>query len=142
MAFRIGRVLRRRQNRTGHVDIQLTPLIDTALTLLIIFMVTAPMIQNAIRVDLPRGKAKEDAGLEQELVVFLDKDNQLFFNGEQLAADEMITKVKNIVGEDGDRTVFVKADQMASYGKVIELVDQIKVVGGIKYVALATQKLA
>jgi len=133
---------RRARSRDGLVDIPLTPLIDTALTLLIIFMVTAPIIQNAIRVDLPRGKAKEDAGVEQELVVFLDKENQLFFNGEQMAVGDLIEKVKKIAGENGERTVFVKADQAASYGKVIELVDQIKVVGGIKYVALATQKLA
>jgi len=124
------------------VDIPLTPLIDTALTLLIIFMVTAPMIQNAIRVDLPKGKAKEDAGAEQELVVFLDKENQLFFNGDKMALEDVIKKVQTIAGKEGDRTVFVKADQVASYGKVIELVDQIKVVGGIKYVALATQKRA
>ena len=134
--------MRRGRSRDSIVDIPLTPLIDTALTLLIIFMVTAPMIQNAIRVDLPKGKAKEDAGAEQELVVFLDKENQLFFNGDKMATDDVIKKVQTIAGKEGDRTVFVKADQAASYGKVIELVDQIKVVGGIKYVALATQKSA
>jgi len=134
--------VRRGRSRDSIVDIPLTPLIDTALTLLIIFMVTAPMIQNAIRVDLPKGKAKEDAGAEQELVVFLDKENQLFFNGDKMATDDVIKKVQTIAGKEGDRTVFVKADQAASYGKVIELVDQIKVVGGIKYVALATQKSA
>ena len=141
MGLRTTRSLRRGR-QSSLVDIPLTPLIDTALTLLIIFMVTAPMIQNAIRVDLPRGKAKEDAGAQQELVVFLDKDNKLFFNGDQIATDVAIDKLKQLAGESGDRTVFVKADQAASYGKVIELVDQIKVVSGIKYVALATQKRA
>ena len=140
--IRRTRGVRRGRSRDSIVDIPLTPLIDTALTLLIIFMVTAPMIQNAIRVDLPKGKAKEDAGAEQELVVFLDKENQLFFNGDKMATDDVIKKVQTIAGKEGDRTVFVKADQVASYGKVIELVDQIKVVGGIKYVALATQKRA
>jgi len=140
--IRRTRGVRRGRSRDSIVDIPLTPLIDTALTLLIIFMVTAPMIQNAIRVDLPKGKAKEDAGAEQELVVFLDKENQLFFNGDKMATDDVIKKVQTIAGKEGDRTVFVKADQAASYGKVIELVDQIKVVGGIKYVALATQKSA
>ena len=141
----MGRLARgwSRRKRDALVDIPLTPLIDTALTLLIIFMVTAPMIQNAIRVDLPRGTAKEDKGLEQELVVFVDKEGQLFLNGQKTGDDELVSKLKEQVGEkSNERTVFVKADQSASYGKVIELVDRIKVVGGVRYVALATQKRA
>jgi len=141
----MGSVYRRRsrRRRDAIVDIPLTPLIDTALTLLIIFMVTAPMIQNAIRVDLPRGAAKEDKGLEQELVVFIDKDGQLFFNGQQMADGDLITHLKEqVAGKNNEQTIFVKADQAASYGKVIELVDRIKVVGGVRYVALATQKRA
>ena len=141
----MGSVSRRRsrRRRDAIVDIPLTPLIDTALTLLIIFMVTAPMIQNAIRVDLPRGAAKEDKGLEQELVVFIDKDGQLFFNGQQMADGDLITHLKEqVAGKNNEQTIFVKADQAASYGKVIELVDRIKVVGGVRYVALATQKRA
>ena len=61
----------RRRRKTGCLvpEITLTPLIDTALTLLIIFMVTTPMMHNAIKVNLPRGNVKEDRGSKQELIV-------------------------------------------------------------------------
>src|SRR5438552_7711512 len=120
-------------------EITLTPLIDTALTLLIIFMVTAPMMNNAIRVNLPKGKAREDAGA-QELVVSIDKNGKLFFNSKAMTTKDMlIAEIKQTVGSDHERTVFVKADEAVRYGQVLELVDNIKVVGGISYVALATK---
>jgi len=134
------RQLTRRRRSLGAPEITLTPLIDTALTLLIIFMVTSPMLNNAVRVNLPRGKAKEDAGVQQELVVYIDKDGTLFFNGKTCATrDALIADIKIAVAADRDKTVFVKADEMAQYGRVLELVDNIKVIGGVSYVALATK---
>ncbi|HSW73587.1 MAG TPA: biopolymer transporter ExbD [Candidatus Limnocylindria bacterium] len=133
---------RKGRQRAAITDIPLTPLIDTALTLLIIFMVTAPMINNAIKVDLPKGKAKEDtAGKQQELVVFIDKDKGLFLNGTAVTTvDDLMSKIKAKVGQQADRMVCVKADKAVSYGQVIELVDHIKVVGGVSYVVLATKR--
>ena len=72
--------IRKRKTRRFHMpEISLTPLIDTALTLLVIFMVTAPMIQHGIKVDLPHGAAKEVSG-QQELVVTMAKDGKLYFS--------------------------------------------------------------
>ena len=133
---------RRRRGSSEMLDISLTPLVDTALTLLVIFMITTPMIQNAIRVSLPKGKAKEDAGSKQELVVYVDKDKKLFFNGSELSNDRVIEQLKERIGSDQNKMVFVKADQGVPYGTVLELVDRIKVVGGISHVVLATQKYA
>ncbi|MDP3889043.1 MAG: biopolymer transporter ExbD [bacterium] len=137
------RVIRYRRKRAAVVnDISLTPLIDTALTLLVIFMVAAPMMHNAIRVNLPKGQAKEDLGAQQELVVYVDKDGTIFLDGTKYNLTQLIKVLRGRVHHNQDKTVYVKADTFVSYGKVIELVDQIKVVGGIKYVALATQKRA
>lgn len=121
-------------------DISMTPLIDTALTLLVIFMIATPMIQNAIRVTLPKGKAKEDLGTQQQLAVYIDKDKQLFFNGQKVTNAEIVPLLKKEVGSDSNKMVHVKADQGVPYGNVLELVDHIKVVGGISHVVLATQK--
>ncbi len=133
---------RRFRRQSKELDISLTPLIDTALTLLVIFMITTPMIQNAIRVKLPKGQAKEDNGVTQDLVVYVDKENHIFFNGTDMAPDNVVQELKQRVGDQKDKIVRVQADQEASYGRVIELVDHIKVVGGISHVVLAMQKYA
>ena len=133
------RTSRRRAQKTI-AEVSLTPLIDTALTLLIIFMVTAPIMNNSIRVTLPKGQSREDAGAKQELIVTIDKQGRLFFNGQSAAtSDILIALIKKQVAQNDDRTVFVQADETVFYGKVLELVDNIKVVGGISYVALATK---
>ena len=132
----------RRRGVGALLDISMTPLIDTALTLLIIFMITTPIIQNAIRVSLPKGEAKEDEGGDQELIVYIDKEKHLFFNGQEQTQEELIELLKERVGQQENKRVYVKADQEVAYGRVIELVDRIKVVGGVSHVILATQRLA
>jgi biopolymer transport protein TolR len=121
-------------------EISLTPLIDTALTLLIIFMVTTPIIQNAIKVTLPKGNAKESSEAQQDLVVYLDKNGKIFLNDASFTSESLIPALQKQIGNGQQKTVFVKADTAISYGHVIELVDRIKVVGGVHYVALATQQ--
>lgn len=138
--MRYKRCCSRKKKATILTDISMTPLIDTALTLLIIFMITAPMAQNAIRVTLPKGQAKEGNDIQQELIVYVNKDGTLFFNDKMISTNALIKQVKDMIGTDQEKTIFVKADQAVSYGTVIELVDQIKIVGGVKYVALATKK--
>ena len=104
-------------------------------------MVTAPLVNNAIKVSLPTGKAQEDKGRAQELVVYLDEHEKLFFNGTAVSnKKQLIDLIKNKVGSNKDQMIFVKADKSVHYGHVIELVDEIKVVGGISHVALATKR--
>ncbi len=125
-------------------EISLTPLIDTALTLLIIFMVTTPMLkkENALQVELPKGKMKEiDDSKEQEITIAIDKSGKFSFNDKIIKEKEVLEKLKVQVGKKSDRTVFVKADTAVHYGKVLELVDKIKHVSGVRYVALATAKI-
>lgn len=133
---------RRRKTATALHDIPLTPLIDTALTLLIIFMVATPMMQNAIKVTLPEGKAQEDGGAKQDLIVYVDKNKKIYFNGVPVTRENIVPTVRKKVGNDSQSIVFVKADKTVPYGDVIQIVDQLKVAGGVKYVALATAKAA
>ena len=135
---------RRRKKAPSLPDINLTPLIDMALTLLIIFMVTTPMLkkENALQVELPKGKVKEISDTQkQELIVMIDKKGKLSFNNKIVPEKDLIVELKKSVGKNGQKTVFVKADTGAAYGRVIEVVDTIKQVGGIRYVALATTKV-
>lgn len=134
---------RRRQKEHSFPEVYLTPLIDTALTLLIIFMITTPAIkkENALQVELPRGKVTEvDDGKKQDIIVSLDKQGKIFLDGKGIQEKEVLDRLKKKIGNLKERTVFVKADTGAQYGKVIELVDKIKHVSGVRYVALATAK--
>lgn len=133
------RSLQKKYHSRALTDIPLTPLIDTALTLVIVLFVSAPMMHNAIKVSLPKGNSKEDAGGRQDFIVYLDKNNQLFFNGKKYEYADLMTEVKQCVARNRERIIIVKADEAISYGRVIELVDQLKVVG-MKHVVLAMQK--
>jgi len=123
-------------------EITLTPLIDTCLTLLIIFMVTSPVMFNGIKVDLPKGRAQETQGMQEEFVVHIDKQKQIFLNGIPVKHEQLIGQLKKKIGNQKNKTVFVKGDRSINYGQVLELVDEIKTVGGIDRVALATVKMA
>jgi len=123
-------------------EVSLTPLIDTFATLLLIFMVTAPMVQNSIKVDLPRGKSKEVGGVAEELIVTLAKNAkssvEIYFNNEPLTRQELTNAVRKAIGKREETPVFVRADEKIPYGNVIEVVDELKQ-AGVKYVAMSTR---
>lgn len=133
---------RRAKNRTvGIPEIPMTPLIDVALTLLVIFMITTPMMNNMIKVELPSSRMNEtETQVQQELIVYVDKDQKIYLNGKVYSLDALLKELQKIMKQNHDEVVFVKADQAVSYGKVIDLVDTLKMSGGIKYVALATKR--
>jgi biopolymer transport protein TolR len=140
----MSRFLRRNKRLAGSgiPEITLTPLIDTALTLLIIFMVTSPMINNGIKVDLPQGKVQEVQGMQEDIIVHVDKQKHVYLNGDLVKKDQFIPQLKKKIGNQKHKTVFVKGDGDVAYKDVINIVEEIKLVGGIDRVALATKKMA
>ncbi len=136
--------LRRLKNRAHTMqEINVTPLVDVALTLLIIFMVATPMMHNVIKVELPSSRIDDNmpqSQTQQDLTVFIDKAGKMYLNGQEFMLQPLLKKLSELVKKDSNEIVFVKADQGVPYGKVIDLVDTIKVAGGIKYVALATKR--
>lgn len=139
---------RRKKNLTTTLEITLTPLIDTALTLLIIFMVTTPIIKNSIKIDLPKGAAQEGGREQQELVVAIDEHENIYCNNKQTTLDALGTEIKNCLAASGmnneTKRVWVMVDrkQSCSANILISVIDRIKVVGGVKDVAIATEKLS
>ena len=133
---------RRRPRHTTMPEVNVIPLIDVSLMLLVVFMVTTPMLHHGIKVELPQGQSQEAKGTKQELVVYIDKNSKLFLDDVEMTHDSLLNALKKKSKGQVDKTVFVKADRAVHYGKVIEVVDQIKCVGGIKYVALATHRMA
>lgn len=139
------RLKTRRLRQRGHQmqEINVMPLVDVALTLLIIFMVATPMMNNVIKVELPSSRI-DDGGMQshtqQDLTVFIDKHKKIYLNGSPYSLEQLLVQLRKLVKKDSEEIVFVKADQAVPYGQVIDLVDTIKITGGIKYVALATKR--
>ena len=132
---------RKKRRRFSMPEITLTPLIDTALTLLVIFIVTAPMVQNGIKVDLPQGKSKEISSVREELVVTLDRKGTLFFNSFPVTFDTLAPTVLKALNGNYEIPVSVKADRQVEYGEVIKIVDVLKQ-ANVKYVAMSTRPFA
>ncbi len=136
-----GRRLANREHKMQEINVM--PLVDVALTLLIIFMVATPMMNNVIKVELPSSRIDDgavQAHTQQDLTVYIDKNKKIYLNGKEYSLDNLLKVLQKTVKKDSDEVVFVKADQGVSYGIVIDLVDTIKISGGIKYVALATKR--
>lgn len=136
-----GRRLQSREHKMQEINVM--PLVDVALTLLIIFMVATPMMNNVIKVELPSSRIDDgtpQTHTQEEIIVYIDKNKKIYLNGQDYSLDNLLKALQKMVKKDSDEVVFVKADQGVSYGIVIDLVDTIKIAGGIKYVALATKR--
>jgi TolR protein len=119
-------------------DINVTPLVDVVLVLLIIFMVTAPLMQRGIDVDLPR-TATQTAENEERLVVSVGKDGKVFINDVQIPMEDLREQIqKRTAKMKNPDAVFLRADQKLEYGIVMQTMDQIKR-AGVPTVGLVTE---
>jgi len=119
-------------------QINVTPLVDVMLVLLIIFMVTAPILQQGVEVSLPKVKAAALPGEEQQFVVSITRDNEIYLNDAKLTADELTDTLQAIAAVRPDRQVFIRADEQVPYGEVIRTMAAIKA-AGIENVGMVTQ---
>ena len=128
----------RRVRRLAALEVSLTPLIDVALTLLVIFMIAAPVATYGIKVNLPHSKSKE-INDRQELLITMAKDGSLYFNNMLIEKELLISTVQQALGDQYNKPVFVSADEFIFYGKVIHMVAKLER-AGVRVVALSTQK--
>lgn len=106
-------------------DINVTPLVDVMLVLLIIFMVTAPILTVGIPVDLPKMDAAQSEDSDEPIVVSINKDGQTYLKDTPLQIDQMIERMHEILKAKPNTKIFVRGDQTISYGQVMDLMSVI-----------------
>ena len=124
-------------------DINVTPMVDIMLVLLIIFMVITPMLQkdhpvNMAKAENPRDMA--DAEKEDAVVVAISRDGKLYIGSNPVTLDELTPKVKDMIANKVDKTVYLKSDAQAKYGVVVQVVDNVRA-AGVESLGLLAEKL-
>ena len=107
-------------------EINVTPLVDVMLVLLIIFMVTAPMMTQGVDVDLPETTAKPLRQKEEPLLVTIKKDGQIYFNDIKLDQSLLKQQLSVLSKADHEKPIFLKADKLVPYGLVVSVMADIK----------------
>jgi len=113
-------------------DINVTPMVDVMLVLLIIFIVVTPMLQKGVSVDMAKVNNPEqmpDADKEDALLVSVTRDGQVYFGTDQINVDNLTSKVKDRLANRADKRVYVKADMRARFGNVVQVVDGVRAAG-------------
>jgi biopolymer transport protein TolR len=110
-------------------EINVTPLVDVMLVLLIIFMVTAPMLSMGIDVNLPRVKSKSVDVTEEKLVLTINESKEIFLNKTKLPLGEINSKLEAIFANRIDREIFLRADKNVPYGFVVEVMSEVRKAG-------------
>ena len=121
-------------------DINVTPLVDVMLVLLIIFMIAAPMLHQGVEVALPRADATNlPMRVEDPLVVSVDRDGNVYLQESRVATEDLVDRVSDQIKARGDESVFLKGDREVPYGKIIEVLDILHR-GGIVRVGMITER--
>ncbi|HUQ94073.1 MAG TPA: biopolymer transporter ExbD [Bryobacteraceae bacterium] len=124
-------------------DINVTPMVDVMLVMLIIFMVITPMLSKGISVDLVKTKnpiAMANADKDDAVLVAVSRDGRVYLNTTQMAADTLPTKVKDMLANRLDKTVYIKSDSRAKFEKVVEVIDNIRT-AGVDNIGLLTEQV-
>ena len=123
-------------------DINVTPMVDVMLVLLIIFMVITPMLQKGVSVNMAKTDnpiKMPEADKEDSLIVAVMRDGKVYFNSDVVTAESLTDKVKDKLANKADKRIFVKADAGAKYGDVVAVVDEVRS-AGVDQLGLLTEE--
>jgi len=124
-------------------DINVTPLVDVMLVLLIIFMVITPMLQKGFSVDMAKAmnpRLMQDAEKEDATIIAITRDGKMYLGNTQIKLDEITTKVKDRISAKLDKTVYVRSAARAKYGDFLKVVDNVRA-AGVDSLGLITEKI-
>jgi biopolymer transport protein ExbD len=124
-------------------DINVTPMVDVMLVLLIIFMVITPMLQKGVSVDLARvqnSRPMADADKEDAVLLAVTRDGKVYLGSSPISIDQITSTVKDRISGKLDKTVYVKSDARAKYGDVVTVIDNVRA-AGVDSLGLLTERV-
>ena len=136
-------VFKKKADQPPVSDINVTPMVDVMLVLLIIFMVITPMLTKGIQVNMVKTKnpiAMQAADKSDAILIAVTKDGRSYLNNTQMPPEDLAPKVKDLLTNRIDKTVFIRADQRAKYEKVVDVVDNLRA-AGVDQVGLLTEQI-
>jgi biopolymer transport protein TolR len=135
MAFTTGNG----QTRSSLAEINITPLVDVVLVLLVIFMITEPVLQSGIEVNVPKTRTVKQI-TEQRMVVTIDRDQQVFLNDQLINVHELTQKLHNMSADPAHQAIYLRSDERVPFGAFASVMDAVKQ-AGITNVSIVTQPL-
>jgi len=131
-------------NSNGHTEsslaeINVTPLVDVVLVLLIIFMITAPVLQSGIEVNVPKTRTVKEI-TEERMVISIDKDQRVFLGNDPVNINEIAAKLHQKIRDPQNQYIYVRADENVPFGAFATVMDAVKA-SGITNVSIVTQPL-
>jgi biopolymer transport protein TolR len=127
------------RTQSSLADINITPLVDVVLVLLIIFMVTAPVLQSGIEVNVPKTKTVKEI-TEERLVITINKEQRVFLGNDPININEIATRLRQKVRDPQHQSIFLRADEDVPFGAFATVMDAVKR-SGITNVSIVTQPL-
>jgi biopolymer transport protein TolR len=119
-------------------EINVTPMVDVMLVLLIIFMVAAPMLSSGMKVDLPQARSAEPTDPKNPIVLTISADNKISLGADEIARPDLVARIKAMLGEE-ERIVHVRGDRTATYGDIVGVLDELAL-NGITRLSLIANK--
>lgn len=127
------------RTQTSLADINITPLVDVVLVLLIIFMVTAPVLQSGIEVNVPKTRTVKEI-TQERLVISINKEQRVFLGNDPININEIGAKLRQKIRDPRNQSIFVRADEDVPFGAFATVMDAVKA-SGITNVSIVTQPL-
>ena len=128
------------KRRPPMADINVTPMVDVMLVLLVIFMVTAPLLTVGVQVDLPKTKAKAIAGSDEPLAVSIDRDGNVYVQDTQMDLNAVVPRLQAISDNNPEVRIFVRGDANVDYGSVMQVMGVLNAAGFSRVALITTQQ--
>ena len=120
-------------------DINVTPMVDVMLVLLVVFMVTAPLLTVGVPVDLPQTKAQQLNEPKEPLVISITAEGKAYLQNSEIGTDQIVARLQAITNNNPDATIYVRGDRSVNYGRVLEIMGLISGAGFTKVSLIAEQ---